>query len=504
MPSSLKKINPPHVGPDFGFVGGSNFGKTNKVNAARTFNLFVTDNFLSDTYGYISIDQLGVNQGRSIFTSTRGQFLLAVVDEKVFRLTPIIVLNSPTTVFSKQQVGTLNTFTGGVFIDENNANQIAICDQSKLWIYNWQTNVFQEATLPPGVVPGYVAFQNGFFLITDRLSSNWYLSNINDGLDWFWGGPSNNLPVNGALETKPDRGVAIIRIAGAGGLIFVVGSTVSEPWTNVPSTIFPYQRSSSSNIDYGCVNPETISSLDEITAWLAINDRAGITIMYSAGAGVQQVSTDGYNFRFEKLNRPDRCFAFFIKIAGHLLYQLTFYDPNDNFSLIYDFTTRLFFDATDENLNYHILRDVAYFEGRYYGVSYRDGNLYQLGEEFYTYDYGNQGVFEKPRIRITPNLRSPNSFPFSVTNIQILLEQGNDPLNIIPSPSYQPRVDLTISKNGGYDFGSHQSIPLNRLAQRQNMVRWWRLGRANDMVFKFSFHSQGPINASSGIANIWQ
>lgn len=504
MPESLQKISPPHVGPDFGFVGGSDFGRTNKINASRTFNLFISDNFLTDTYGYVKVDTLGSNQGRSIFTSTRGKFLLSVVDERVYRLTPINLLNSPTTVFQKTHVGTVATFTGSVFVDENEANQIAICDQSKLYIYNWNDNTFQEAILPDGVIPGYVSFQNGFFLITDRLSSNWYLSDVNDGLNWFWGGPSANLPVNGALQTKPDLGVAIIRVAGAGNLIFVMGSTVTEPWSNVPSTLFPYQRSTSSNIDYGCVNPETLSSLDQITAWVAINDRAGITIMYSTGSAIQQVSTEGYNFKFQKLSEPQKCFAFFIKISGHLLYQLTFYGKDDNFSLIYDFTTQKFFDATDEHFNYHILRDVAYFEGRYYGIAYRDGNLYQLGEDLYTYNYGEMGEFEKPRVRITPNLRTPNTAYFTVTNIEILMEQGNDPLHIIPSPSYQPRVGLSVSKNGGYDFGEVRTIPLKRLAKRSNIVKWWRLGRANEMVFKFSFFSRGPINASSGIVNVWQ
>lgn len=476
-------------------VGGSNFGRSPKINASRTFNLIISDDFLTDSYGYKLIEELSSNAGRSIFSSIRGNFLLAVSGSRVFKLLPIEIPNNPLTQFSKIQVGMVNTFRGSVFIAENNASQIAICDQSRLYIYNYSDNTFVEPTLPTGVIPGYVEFHDGSFLITDKLSSSWYLSAPNDGNSWNWG-PSGT-PVQKSIQTKPDLAQAVIRVPGGGNMIFAVGKTVTEPWIRVPTTAF-YQRSTSSNIDYGVINPETISSLDTITAWLGTNGKSDLAIMYSSGGPPQQISTDGYNYRFSQLNYPEKSFAFFIKLSGHLLYQVTFYDSSDNLTVIYDFTTKQFFDATDENGNFHILRDVAYFEGRYYGLSFNDGNLYQLREDIYAYDYGERGVFEKPRYRVCPNIRGNGGGPFVAQMIEFLVEQGNDPRNIIPSPKYQPRLVASVSKDDGYNYSSYHPIELNRLAQRMNSVRWEKIGYMNSLVFKIQFFGTGPVNAAGG------
>ena len=500
----LKKIEPPHVTPPLEFVGGSTFGRSPKISASRTYNLIVSDGWLTDSYGYVQVGKAGVIEGRGIFTSVKGGFLIGVIDNVVYKITPV---SNPSIKFNDvllKKVGQLGSSSGAVFIAGNDSNQIAICDRSKLYIYNYATNIFVEVVLPAGVIPGYVVYKNGSFIIVDSLSSAWYISQPGDGLNWFWG-PSST-PVQGAIQTKPDVGVAVVSIPGGGNNIFVIGKTVTEPWSNVPITEFPYQRSTSSNIDYGCASAATIATLGNITAWLSVNEKSGPAISISMGASVQQISTDGYNFKLAQVKYPELSCGFFIRITGHLLYQLTFYHPDDNFSLIYDFNTEKFFDATDENENYHILRNVAYFNGNYYGVSLNDGGIYQLDEKTYTYGYGDRGTFEKPRIRICPaiNFRAPNNFRFSVNRVCFTMEQGNDPDNIIPDLSYQPRVELAVSKDGGYNFSYYGSRVLNRLGQRQNIMRFDRLGSGNEFIFKFRFVTKGPVNAGEGIANIWQ
>lgn len=502
MPDAPRKINPPHFNPPLDIVGGSNFGRSPKINASRTYNMIISDGFLVDSYGYVFVGKLGVIEGRSIFGSTKGNFLLAVVDNIVYRVTVAKNINIEFDPVSAQKVGEIGSFSGGVFIADNDVSQMAICDKSRLYIYNYATNVFEQAVLPSGVIPGYVIYKNSSFIIVDLLTNFWYISEPGDGLNWFWG-PSGT-PVQGAIQTKPDLGVAVISIPGAGNNILVMGHTVGEPWTNVPSTLFPYQRSTSSNIDYGCISSETIATLDNLTVWLSGNETSGPVISALRGGSLEQISTDGYNFRFSQLTHPQMSCAFFIRIAGHLLYQLTFYHPDDNFSLIYDFTTQQFFDATDENLDHHIFRDVARLDGRYYGVSLNDGNIYQLDEKTYVYDYGPRGNFEKPRIRITSNIRALNNFRFCLNRVTILIEQGNDPNIIIPEPSYQPRVEMAVSKNGGYDYSYTAHRELQRLGKRQNITRFDRLGSGNEFVLKFRFRSKGPINVGEGLADIWQ
>jgi len=284
-------------------------------------------------------------------------------------------------------------------------------------------------------------------------------------------------------------------------LLFVMGNTITELWTDVGGAIFPYQRSTSVNIDYGCINAATIASLEQIIAWVGINEKSGPVILYSTGSDVKTVSTEGINYRLSQLNKPESCSAFFVKLNGHLIYQLTFYDASDNFSILYDFTTQKFFDVTDENMNFHIARRVAFFDNDYYFVSFNDNNIYRMSSELNTYDYGNI-IKEIPRTRICSNIRLPDSSSFIVNNVSFCLEQGNDTNNTGNDPTYIPRIAMSASKNGGISFGSYISKDLNKVGNRINRIQYWGLGIANDLVVQFRFYGKGPWNASKGIVRI--
>jgi hypothetical protein len=489
-------------------AGSSTFGRDPKILASRTFNMILADGWLQDYFGYKkAVNNVGSVEGRGIFSSVRSNILLTVVDNKVLVtiVTGTDMMGNKT--YSTNEIGTIGTFSGNVYIDENNVDQIAICDQQNIYIYNPVLSTFQTAVLPVGVLPGYIAYQNTRFIFPDKNSAAWYVSATGDGLNWFPVPPGNSL--FSAIQTKPDLAQATLRVPGRGNLLYVMGLTVTEPWTDVGGPIFPYQKSSSVNIDYGCVNASTIASSDDVVAWLGSNEKSGPTIMYATASGVQQISTDGINFKLSNLENPQASTGFFVKLAGHLCYQLTFYDPKDNFSIMYDFTTQQFFDVTDEDMNYHIARHVAFFDNDYYFISLNDGNIYQMSADFTTFDYGfysdgvTPKVFEIPRVRVCSNIRAENSFRFVVNNITFTMEQGNDDLND-GLPGYDPRIALAVSANGGISFGSYKSLPLNVRGHRLNKLDWFGMGAANDFVAQIRMYGQGPWKASQGLVSIYQ
>lgn len=490
-------------------VGSSTFGRDPKISSRRTFNMIIADDWFTDYAGYknvLNISRAGT--GRGIFTSVRSNKMIVVVNNKVYAVTIYGSFLSDQKLYNSSFIGNIDSYSGDVFIDENNTNQIAICDQANIYIYNTSTGNFQKAVLPEGFIPGYVTYQDGRFITPDKVSASWALSQVGDGLNWFWG--ASGEPVLGAIQTKPDLGVATLRVPGRGNLLYVMGSTVTELWTDVGGATFPYQRNSSLNFDYGCINAATLASSDEVVAWLGINEKSGPVIMYTTGGDVQQISTDGINFKFEQLKNPANSSAFFVKLSGHLIYQLTFYDKDDNYTVAYDFTTKQFFDVTDENMNFHIARRVAFFNDDYYFVSFSDGNLYQFTPNLTTYDYGffedeSEKVYEIPRIRVCGNIRPPNAFRFAINNVTFILEQGNDVTHTINNdPNYNPRIGLSISKNGGISFSSYVSRPIYTVGNRMNRLNWWNLGVANDLVLQFRFWGRGPWKATNGLVNIYQ
>ena len=305
-------------------VGSNKFGRYPKISSEKTYNMFISDEWMVPTPGHIKILDIDpLLEGRGIFTSIRGGFMLAVIGSTVFAIDNEIEKIGRTipvgdiTENIARRVGGLDTFTGDVFIDENDAEQIAICDKKDIYIYDYKNNVFNKA--PLDFRPGYVAFQDGYFIAPDLERPQWRLSEINNGLVWPAG--ASNV---GSLQTKPDNARACVRVPGKGNQLFVMGEAVTEAWNDVGYKLFPYYRTNSFNIDYGCVNQSTIATSDQFVIWLARNEKSAPVIMVSAGGAPRQISTDGINFALSQLEDPEDSYGFLFKSDGHLFYQVRF------------------------------------------------------------------------------------------------------------------------------------------------------------------------------------
>jgi len=198
---------------------------------------------------------------------------------------------------------------------------------------------------------------------------------------------------------------------------------------------------------------------------------------------------------------------------------------------------------------------VAFFNNQYYFVTKNNGNIYAFDTIYTTYDGA-----EIPRIRTTRNIRQPSQDYFIASDVGFTIEQGEteaqkqyagpiflitqdgnrlitqggpiyivtedgnfietqdgntlvseqtDPTSyaflISEQPYYvytEPRIDLSISTDGGDSFGSDFPYVLNPLGRRKNRLMWWQLGIANDLVLQFKFWGLGRFVATDGILNI--
>jgi hypothetical protein len=485
-------------------VGSSTYGRNPKVLASRTFNMITADDWLVDYAGFEKVLDISEDMtGRGIFSSIKADRVIVVSSNKVYSVSIYTSNIGNRKNYSARQVGLIDSYTGDVTMDENIANQIAICDRHNIYIYNYVTGEFTKATLPSDFLPGYVCYKDGYFIAPDLRSSSWALSALNNGLNWLWNTATSG-PVLGALENKADLVQAVISMPGKGNLILVMGNRVTELWTDVGASLFPFQKSYTVNIDYGCLNSATIAASDKVVMWLGSNEKSGPVIMFTTGLDSNQVSTDGINYRLSRLINPQKSAAFFIKISGHLVYHLTFYDERDNLTILYDFTDQKFYDATDEKMNYHPARKVAFFDNDYYFVSLNDGHLYRMSDSLSTFNYGkfrdgSPKIYDISRIRIPSNIRLPTQGRFSISSMGFTIEQGNDTDNDLNLPDYQPGIDMSMSKNGGLSFGSYsQRKSAYRVGKRDNRLMWWNLGLANDFVPQFRFFGKGMWRATNG------
>lgn len=410
-------------------VGSSVFGRYPKIDIEKTYNMFISDNFMVPYAGYtVAIPSSNFNNGkvgRAIFTSTKFGKLVVVIDNHVYLVT--IFYNQQqekVTSFQVIPIGTLQTTTGVVYIAENNkpsGAQIGISDGTAFYIYDpTATPSFKAISID--FTPGYLTFHDNYFIMPAIGTSNWRLSLSNDGTSW----PNDQFHV-AALQTKPDNVQAVVRFPSKGNLVFVMGSVVTEAWFDTGNVLFPYTRLNQFNIDYGCVQPATVAYMDEYVVWLAQNEKSGPIIVYSNGGMPKKITTDGIDYVFSLLQHPEDSQGFMYRQDGHLFYHINFY--SDNLSLYYDFGKDKFYHACDQNLNYFIASEVAYIDNQYYFISKNNGNVFSFDTVFSTYQDTNAitgalETHEVPRIRSCANVRTPGQDYMIINDIGFTIESG--------------------------------------------------------------------------------
>lgn len=467
---------------DFGMVGGNKFGRYNKISSEETFNMIVSDDALVSFPGYEKAITIGGVDGREIYTSTKFNHMIVVVDSNVY-----IVDTGLHTTF----IGEIETQTGPVYIAENLGDQLAICDGSAIYIFNYLTDEFKKVNV--NFQPKYIAFQDTYFIAADGLSNKFRLSANNNGLSW-----PDDAPNVGEIETKPTLCTAVVPLDRQ---IFVFGDTVCEPWRDIGYTLFPYQRSNAFSIDYGCVNPATIASGFGIIVWLGSNEKTGISIMASEGGNGKRISNDGIDFVFSKMTKPNHSVGFLFREAGHIFYVVTFI--TDNITYVYDFNTGMFFTLVDKDMNHHIARRITSFNGNYYFVSLIDGNVYKISSTIYTLD-GHQ----MPRFRILKHLRLPSTDRFVVRNISLTIEQGilehENTYNLDRLPKLTPKISLSASKDGGEHYWNVAPHRMNRFGKVANTCNFWNVGSFNDCTLKFQFWGDQRWCINQAYGSIYQ
>lgn len=546
-------------------VGSSTFGRYPTISIEKTYNMFMSDGWMVPYAGYKIAIEAAVfangKQGRGLHTSTKLNRLITIIDSNVYLVNLTFNQRQQKVTFSQAvKIGELQTSKGVVYISENNKPQICISDNTSLYIYD-QTLTPNFRVVTTSFIPGFIDFHDTYFLCAARAdgfysppaNNTWRLSAQNDGTSW----PDDSASI-GLLQTKPDNTQAVVRFPSKGNLIFVFGSTVIEPWFDVGYQLFPYQRNTSFNVDYGCLNPETIASMDELVVWLGINEKGGPVVMYSEGGMPQQITTDGFDYVLSNMQNPQDSQGFIYRQDGHIFYHINFY--SDNLSFFVDFLkdgTKKIYHACDDKGNYFIASVVAFFNNQYYFISKNNGNLYAFDTIFTTYD-GE----EIPRIRTCKNIRNAQQEYFIATDCGFTIETGEtnyleqdlgaiylttedgkkyitegdtifleteddklfvteslEPLiaeQIDPSSFFYliaeqdfiqhttPRVDFSISIDGGDHFSSYDKVDLPPIGQRKFKLAWWQLGISNDLVCQYRFWGLGRFVVTDGVVNIKQ
>jgi hypothetical protein len=224
----------------------------------------------------------------------------------------------------------------------------------------------------------------------------------------------------------------------------------------------------------------------------------------------------------------------FYRQDGHVFYILTFYGTDDNFSIMYDFTTQKFFDITDWDFSYHPARQMAYFSDDVYFISLKQGSLMRMNSDITSIKPTEATEYQIPRIRKCDTFRLPGSERFIVNQFSFTIENGveqgvdhsyecdgfvigettggimytEDDLPIITQEGtctiYKPRIDVTLSKNGGETYSNPVSYYMHTTGKYKNQPRFNKLGEANQFTVQMRFNGLGSFVISNGKLEVYQ
>lgn len=263
--------------------------------------------------------------------------------------------------------------TGPVSIADN-GTQIFIAANPDGFIYNTDTDAFQQITdedFPGAVTVGYL---DGYFVFNEPNSQRVWVTQLLDGLSID--------PLDFAsAEGSPDGLVSLI-IDHREAWLF--GTDSVEVWYNSGDPDFPLTRIQGAYNEIGCIAPYSVAKMDNSVFWLGADAR-GQGIVYRANGyqGVR-VSTHAVEFAIQGYGNLSDAVAYTYQQDGHTFYVLNFTDADTTW--VFDAATGAWHERAgfrNGDFKRHRGNCHARFNGEPIVGDYQDGRLYAFDLDVY-------------------------------------------------------------------------------------------------------------------------
>jgi len=386
---------------------------------------------------------------------------IVVVGSTVYRLNSAFALTS---------VGTIDTLDTPVKIDDNGLQAVIVTGPAG-YVLDLTTNVLTQIGDPAFYGADNVDFLNTYAIFNRPDTNQFYISGSNeitfDALD-FATAESNYEPIVNFIVNHDE-------------LIFFK-ETVTEIWRASGSADFPFARDTNAAIEQGCAARDSVAPLDNTVFWLG-KDTQGAGIVYRMdGYTPRRVSTDAIEYAIAGYSDMSDALAYTYQQEGHSFYVLTF--PTGNATWVYDIATQLwhqraYLDPANGRLGRHRSNSHMYFGGKHIVGDYQNGNLRTLDLDYY-YDGDSDPL---PAIRAASHIANGDYGEIIHNRLQIDMESGvglNDGFGIAPV------AYLDWSDDGGKTWSNQHAASLGALGNYSTRVRWNRLGRSRDRVYRLT------------------
>lgn len=414
-------------------------------------------------------------------------------------------------------LGAVPTLTGRVDMADNGVqalgvggNQLIIVDGTNGYIFNISTSTFTQITDPSFPAnPTKVTYIDGYFIVTND-TMTYHCSKLYDGLTWPALAFASVIASPDAIQTPINLHQQLI----------LIKSTTTELWYDAgtdTSIGSPFVRQQGAVYDFGTPAKWSVSRGDNSIFFLATqrtsNGYSFVGVAELSGYQPQIISTPSVTYFISQSTTLDNCFGYCYAEEGSTFYVVT--NPDDNWTLVYNATTKLWhewstYSGNPYQVNRHFGNAYASINGKHYIGSYIDPTIYHLSNNYYT-DDGLPIV----SFRTAPHLNDKNVLEnIFITKLIIDAETGvgdtsytveNDPTayygdgtwfgdgtinggGIINTTTYgsDPHATLSWSNDYGHTWSSEYPASLGRIGEYKRRLIWRRVGYGKDKVFRLT------------------
>ena len=356
----------------------------------------------------------------------------------------------------------------------DNGIQLFVAADPDGYIYNANTDVFQQITDPdfPGAVT--VGYIDGYFVFNEPNSQKIWVTALLDG--------TSVDPLEFAsAEGNPDNVVAIFVDHRE---VWVFGTNSTEVWYDAGLLDFPLTRIQGAFNELGCAAPYSIAKMDNQIYWLGKDARGQGMVYRAAGYIGQRISTHAIEWQLQEYSDISDAVGYTYQQDGHSFYVLNF--PTANTTWVFDVATGAWHERasfSNGNLNRHRGNCQMFYNATNVVGDYQNGKIYELDLNNYSDDGEPQKWLRSWRALPTGANNLARTIQHSMqldceTGVGLNLGQGSD-----------PQVMLRWSDDGGHTWSNEHWKSMGKIGRSGYRTIWRRLGatmKIRDRVYEVS------------------
>ena len=363
--------------------------------------------------------------------------------------------------------------TGSVSMADNGI-QLFVAANPQGYIYNANTDVFQQITDPdfPGAVT--VGYLDGYFVFNEPNSQKIWVTQLLDG--------TSVDPLDFAsAEGNPDNVVAIFVDHRE---VWVYGTNSTEVWYNAGLIDFPLTRIQGAFNELGCAAPYSIAKMDNQIYWLGKDARGQGIVFRAAGYIGQRISTHAIEWQMQEYPDLSDAVGYTYQQDGHSFYVLNF--PTANTTWVFDVATGAWHERAsfaNGQFNRHRGNCQMFFNSTNVIGDYQNGKIYAFDLNVYADDGQPQKWLRSWRALPT----GANTLTRTIQHaMQLDCETG---VGLNTGQGSDPQVMLRWSDDGGHTWSNEHWKSMGRIGRSGYRTIWRRLGatmKIRDRVYEVS------------------